>query len=161
MKIILINKNESSFLNTIKSRCMILRFNNISNDEIKKYLKDSLIIDNVTEKDLDIFQGSIKKAIEFKNKKYQYETIDQILENIQKNDIIDIVNQSELLYKSKNEINEILDYINMIFIKKAKKDIIYTNCIQIVENTKKRIKQNSNYDMCIDNMLFGIWEEFN
>ena len=37
----------------------------------------------------------------------------------------------------------------------------YINCINIVEDTKKRLKANSNYDMCIDNLLFGIWEEFN
>ena len=43
----------------------------------------------------------------------------------------------------------------------AKKSYKYTNCIEIVENTRKRLKQNSNYDMCIDNMLFNIWEEIN
>ena len=36
---------------------------------------------------------------------------------------------------------------------------LYTNCIKIVENTKKRLQQNANYDMCIDNMLFNMWEE--
>ena len=38
---------------------------------------------------------------------------------------------------------------------------LYTNCITIVENTKKRLQQNANYDMCIDDMLFNIWEEVN
>ena len=48
-----------------------------------------------------------------------------------------------------------------VMLKKAKKQPIYANCIDIVENTKKRLKQNANYDMSIDNMLFKIWEEVN
>ena len=54
-----------------------------------------------------------------------------------------------------------LDYINIILLKKAKNNYVYTKCIKIVENTKKRLQQNSNYDMCIDNMVFNIWEEVN
>ena len=43
----------------------------------------------------------------------------------------------------------------------AKTDYNYTKCIKIVENTKERLKNNSNYDMCIDNMLFNMWREVN
>ena len=28
-----------------------------------------------------------------------------------------------------------------------------------MENTKKRLKQNANYDMSIDNMIFNMWEQ--
>ena len=75
--------------------------------------------------------------------------------------IIDILNGSEILYKSKDEIEEILEYINVILLNQSKQNIKYVKCIDIVENTKKRLKSNSNYDMCIDNMLFNIWEEIN
>ena len=33
--------------------------------------------------------------------------------------------------------------------------------LAIVENVKKRLLANSNYDMCIDYLLFNIWEEIN
>ena len=56
---------------------------------------------------------------------------------------------------------EILDYINVILIQKAKTNMAFTNCILIVEETKKRLQQNANYDMCIDNLLFNMWEEIN
>ena len=49
-----------------------------------------------------------------------------------------------------------LDYINILLLKKARKNYIYANYIQIVEDTKKRLKQNGNYDMCIDNLLFNL-----
>ena len=56
---------------------------------------------------------------------------------------------------------EILDYINIILLKLAKENTQYANCIDIIENTKKRLNQNANYDMCIDNMIFNMWEEVN
>ena len=89
------------------------------------------------------------------------ENIENIINNIDRYDLIDFINNAEILYKSKEEINDILDYINVILFNKAKDEYLYTNCIQIVENTKKRLKQNANYDMSIDNMLFNIWEEIN
>ena len=56
---------------------------------------------------------------------------------------------------------EILEYINIILIQKAKKNISFANCISIVEETKKRIQQNANFDMSIDYLLFNMWEEIN
>ena len=43
----------------------------------------------------------------------------------------------------------------------SKENYKYTKCVQIVENTKERLKCNSNYDMSIDNMLFNMWREVN
>ena len=138
---------------------MIIHFNKIENIEIKRYLEENYAISNISENMLEIFQGSIGKAISLKDKKNEYTEIENIVENINKKNIIDILQMSEIIYKSKDEILEILDYINIILLKKAKENYKYTKCINIVENTKKRLKQNANYDMCIDNMLFNISEE--
>ena len=46
-------------------------------------------------------------------------------------------------------------------MKLSKEETKYVKCINIVEDTKKRLKQNANYDMCIDNMIFNMWEEVN
>ena len=159
--IILIGSNESSFLSTIKSRCMILHFEPIENKELKKFLEENYGFSNISANMLDVFQGSIGKAIALKDKKEEYEQIESIIMSMENKDIIDIINMSEIIYKSKEEIYEILDYINIILIKLAKENYLYTNCISIVENTKKRLQQNANYDMSIDNMLFNIWQEIN
>ena len=66
---------------------------------------------------------------------------------------------AEILYQTKEEIMEMLDYINIVLLRLSRNNIKYTNCIKIVENTKKRLRQNANYDMCIDNLLFNMWEE--
>ena len=159
--IILIGSNSNTFLPTIKSRCTIMNFNKISDEEMTKYLREKCDVKNIDQNMLYMYQGSIGKALELKEKQEEYQNIENIINNIYRYDLIDFINNAEILYKSKEEINDILDYINVILFNKAKDEYLYTNCIQIVENTKKRLKQNANYDMSIDNMLFNIWEEIN
>lgn len=159
--IILIGSNSNTFLPTIKSRCTIMNFNKISDEEMTKYLREKCDVKNIDQNMLYMYQGSIGKALELKEKQEEYKNIENIINNIDRYDLIDFINNAEILYKSKEEINDILDYINVILLNKAKDEYLYTNCIQIVENTKKRLKQNANYDMSIDNMLFNIWEEIN
>ena len=159
--IILIGSNSNTFLPTIKSRCTIMNFNKISDEEMTKYLREKCDVKNIDQNMLYMYQGSIGKALELKEKQEEYRNRENIIKNINRYDLIDFINNAEILYKSKEEINDILDYINVILLNKAKDEYLYTNCIQIVENTKKRLKQNANYDMSIDNMLFNIWEEIN
>ena len=78
--------------------------------------------------------------------------------------ITSIVNNSDILYKNKDFINDYLDYINVILYGYILDDVQktkYINSIKIVEKTKQRLLSNSNYDMCIDYLLFNIWEEIN
>ena len=159
--IILIGTNENAFLTTIKSRCMILHFNSIRDEEIRKYLEQNYGMESVSKNILDIAQGSIGKAIYLKDKQEQYIQLETLINNLTNKDLIDICQSAAVLYKSKEEIYEMLDYINIILLKMAKTNYLYTKCITTVENTKKRLQQNANYDMCIDNMLFNIWEEVN
>ena len=157
--IILVGSNENLFLTTIKSRCMILHFDKISNEEMKRYLKDNLGINQINEEMLDMFQGSIGKAINLKDKQEEYESIYGFINNLGKIDVIELYKYAKPLYKFKEEIFEVLDYINILLLKKAKQQYIYVECIDIVEDTKKRLKQNGNYDMCIDNMVFNMCDK--
>lgn len=159
--IILIGSNENSFLSTIKSRCMILHFDKILNKEIEKYLEENYQVKINSQIMIDAFQGSIGKALQLKEKQEEYEKIEDVIYNLEKRDKIDILNMSEIIYKSKDEKLEILDYMNVVFIDLAKKSSKYAKCINIVEETKRRLQSNANYDMCIDNMLFNLWEEVN
>lgn len=161
MTIILIGTNESSFLPTIKSRCTIMYFDRIKDGEIKKYLEENYRAEIITPNIIEIADGSIGKAINLKDKSQTYENINKTIDNLEKYDIIQILKSAEDIYKLKDEIFEILEYINILLVKRARKNYKYANCIEIVEETKKRIKANSNYNMCIDYMLFSIWGEVN
>ncbi len=157
--IILIGVNENAFLTTIKSRCMILHFNKIDDEQLKKYLQENYGMQNITQNMLQMYQGSIGKALSLKDKEDIYQALERLINQISSKDLIEITKSAEILYKEKDEVFEMLDYMNILLLKKAKETYEYTNCIQIVENTKKRLKQNANYDMSIDNMLFNICEE--
>lgn len=106
--------------------------------------------------------GSIGKAITLQDEASFYEQVDYILDNFEQKDIIDIWNHSDVFYSAKDMIQNLLEYTNIVLLDKFKNtnDMRYANCIQIVEQTKKRLSANANYDMCIDNLLLKIWEEF-
>lgn len=158
--IILTGSNEIAFLPTIKSRCTIIKFNKIEDEEIKKYLESNYRI-NTNENMIKIFQGSIGKAIKLKDKQQDYQILEKLIEEFNTKTLIDIFNEAKILYNSKDEIEDMLEYINILLLQKSKQNYLFTNCIKIVEDTKKRLKLNANYDMAIDNMLFNIWEEVN
>lgn len=155
--IILITSNESQILNTVKSRCTKINFNPIENNALKEYLEQTYNFQNITENMLKAYSGSIKKALEMNEKKEIYEELDKYFYNIEKLTIIDVLNKIECLYKNKENIKEMLEYINTILFEKAKTNTKYIEYIQQVEQTKQKIKLNANYDMTIDNLLLNIF----
>lgn len=159
--IILILSNENKLLNTIKSRCTKVNFQDISKQNLTTYALQNGI--DVNDTLLNICDGSIGKMIALKDDSPIYASLNKILDGFESNDIADIWNSSEVIYKSKDNIQDLLDYFNIYFFDKLKQnnDIKYVNSIQIVEQTKKRLNSNANFDMSIDNLLLKIWEEFN
>ena len=159
--IILICSNENLLLNTIQSRCTKINFQRISNEELKKYIIENELIENISKSMLETLDGSIGKAYELKEMQSLYENIRPIFENIETYDKIDIIRKTDVLYKSKDNINDCLEYANVILLEKGKKDDRFLNCIKHVEKAKKKLKQNANFDMTIDDLLFHLWEEIN
>jgi len=154
--IILICSNEDSLLSTIKSRCTRMHFESIKIEEIRKYINYNYPDQEISENIINLSQGSIGKVIKLNENKNIYENIEKIFLSMQNSDLIEILKMSEEIYKTKEEINSILDYMNVILLKLGKQNIKYVICIELVEQTKKRLKANSNYEMCIDNLLFNM-----
>lgn len=156
--IILTTSNESKLINTIKSRCMKISFESIEQQKIEQYLKENLEIEPSKEL-INLNGGSIGRAIMLEQDKEIYMQVNNIINNIEKQDLITTLNNSELLYKEKEKIQEILEYINIFLFNT--KDIKKINCIQHVEEVKKRIISNCNYDMCIDYLLMNLYNKIN
>ena len=108
--IILISSNENLILNTIKSRCMSVKFRNIEDDELLKYALEKLEYNDISKNLLKSFDGSIGKAIKMKDFKEKYEAIDELISSLNKKDIIDIMINGKIIYDKEN-IYDILDYI--------------------------------------------------
>lgn len=159
--IILLCSNENLLLNTIQSRCTKMVFKNISKEDLKTYVEKHQLFNEVTDGLIETMEGSIGKAYKLKEKQELYETIKPIFENIDKVDKIDLITKSDVLYKAKEDIQELLNFANVILSEKAKSDDRFLNCIKIIENSKNKLEQNANFDMTIDDMLFHLWEEIN
>lgn len=126
--IILVTNNENTLLATIKSRCTKVVF---TEEEEKQQTEEE---------------------------KQRYEELEKVFGDVEKHISIDLLNKLDILYKDKDNIYENLEYINEILIEKGKKNAKYLDYIDTVEETKRMLKSNSNYDMCIDNLILSIWE---
>ena len=125
--IILVTNNENTILPTIKSRCTSVFF---SEEEAQEFTEDQ---------------------------KKRYNELEKVFSNVDGYISLDLINKFPTLYEDKDNVFENLDFINMILIQKAKSDGRYLNYIDIIEKTKSKLKSNSNFDMCIDYLIFNIW----
>lgn len=126
--IILLVENENLILNTIKSRCTKISFQEETLEEL-------------TEEEKEI-----------------YLELEKTFANISKYTLLDVLNKLDILYKNEKIIFEILDYINDILYKNIGKDINNIKYIEYVEETKNKLKSNANFTMSIDNLLYQIWK---
>lgn len=156
--IILITSNENLLLNTIKSRCIRIPFSRLTDNELKEYFDRTGQTINVDM--IKAFGGSIEKALKIKDKQEIYQRIQDTFNNLENLNELQILNIKDTISSDKDEIYYVLDYINTIFLSKIVNDISntqkYEKCIEIIEETKQRLKRNSNYDMTIDNCLFAL-----
>ena len=157
--IILIASNESLLLNTIRSRCMKVLFHKIEQEPLKEYLKEHHMVEELTLERLKSFDGSIERALQIEEKKEVYDEIQKIFGNVEQYSLLEVKDRLDCLYKNKDIIYDLLDYINLIFLQKAITNTKYITYIETVEEVKKNLKSNSNYDMSIDKILYKIWEE--
>ncbi len=155
--IILICSNESLLLNTIKSRCTKINFYPIKNEELQIFLKNNGFT-NITKNMLKAINGSIAKAYELQDYNQTYKTIEDTLTKRSKLDKIDFINSFLPIYKEKENIFNILDYMNVVLSNELANDYKCIRYIEKIEQAKNKIKQNANLDMTLDNMLFSIWE---
>lgn len=93
-------------------------------------------------------------------KKENYDNVDVILKKIRIQNKLDFYLSSKSIYV-KEDIQEILEYFIVSLYNLGKEDVKYLNGIDIVQSTINKLNSNSNFDMCIDNMLWRLWEEVN
>ena len=159
--IILVLSNENKLLSTIKSRCTKIVFQKLTNTDLIQYATVNNLEFNSSL--LSACDGSISKLLNLQGNIETYSLLDNIISSLSNDNIIDIWNKSDILYRSKDNIITLLEYFNTVFLEKLKntKDAKYISAIKIIEDTKNKLSNNANYDMCIDNLLLQIWEEFN
>lgn len=185
--IILITNNKESLLPTIKSRCEIIKFLPISIVELKEYLMDRGIEEKRALLLANFSRGSIEKALELSESSdfsIMREDIQKYIQDLLDKNMIEILNISTDIDKYKNNITAVLDMmINyfrdmMMYMGKVDKDMIInrdkiafiqnmskkitysqvSKIIDIIEETKRKMKSNCNFSVSIQVMALNIYE---
>lgn len=184
---ILITSNKEALLDTIKSRCEIIKFLPISLLDLKKYLMKNGVDEKRAQLLATFSRGSIEKALELSESAefaIMREDIQSYIQTILDKNIIDILEIPNNMDKYKKEVISILDMMvnyfrdmmllkekvdksmiinsdKITFIQNMSKKITYSQVskiIDIIEETKKKIKSNCNFNISIQVMALNIYE---
>lgn len=160
--IILITSNADNILNTVKSRCIKVSFEKISNEDIKTILNERGFNSNIDERMFELFNGSVARALNILEKKEDFTQLENFVNKVKEKSKLDYLTENKNLF-TKDNITEYLEYAMVLFFNLGKKtnEVEYFNCVKIVQDTINRLKSNANFDMSVDNMLLKIWEEAN
>lgn len=145
--IILVVSNESRLLATIKSRCVIVKFTRISDQKLRKHFT------NLSDEQIKLLDGSFLYVNSIEKKQEEYNNILKIVDILQNGTLLELIEESEMLYTEKDSIFEILNYLNIVLLQRK-----ITEPVIIVEKTKRKISSNNNYEMCIDYLLMNSWK---
>lgn len=185
--IILITSNKEALLDTIKSRCEIIKFLPISILDLNDYLVNQGIDKNRAQLISTFARGSIEKAIELSESAdfaMKRDDVQTYIEIMLDKDIIDILEIPTSMEKYKNDVISILDMLinyfrdimllkekvdksmitnidKITFLQNMSKKITYSQVskiIDIIEDTKKKIRSNCNFNISIQVMALNIYE---
>lgn len=155
--IILVAANKEKILNTIKSRVIEFKFDDLSEQEISQILNS--LGKNANDEVIEFSNGSAKKAIEFiQDETFQVsrELADALIERnfLKLNRKIEEIKADKNL---KSNINIILEKVMYIFHSKLKKDINFDfKLIESIEETLQNIKRNANVDLALDVLAINV-----
>ena len=185
--IILVTNNKEGLLPTIRSRCEIVKFTPVPFIEIKNYLINQGIEPNRANLLSSFSRGSMKKALELASSNEFYEmkeNVQKYIETILSKNMVEILDIPTQIEQYKGEIINVLDiminyfrdimickeHVNksmiinadkLVFIQTMSSKITYSQVskiIDIIEDTKIKIKGNCNFNVSIQVMSLNIYE---
>lgn len=188
MVIILLTYNMYAILNTIISRCQVMKFNRAPERDIERYLVDKKGAPVSQARYIAaLSDGIIGNALNFMDDEDLRNTRNEIVElskSMRGSDKIDVLSRVEYFVNNKDKIDKILDimlslYRDLIIFKECgdrkllinldKEEIIIEECpkytvsslygiIRSIKETARNIKYNVNYQLAIEGMLLNIRE---
>lgn len=185
--IILITDNKESLLDTIKSRCEIIKFTPIPMQEVASYLTMNGIDSKRASLLANFSRGSMKKAIELSESEEFHlmrEEVQKYVETFLNGNLIEIMDIQSSIEKYKDQITNVLDLLinyfrdimmvkenvdnsmiinldRLIFVKNMSNKTTYSQLskiIDIIEDTKNKLRSNCNFNISIQVMTLNIYE---
>ncbi|HBE9437803.1 DNA polymerase III subunit delta' [Clostridioides difficile] len=185
--IILVTNNKESLLETIKSRCDIIKFSPIPIEDLKSYLIDTGIEEERAQLLAIFSRGSIENALNLSQSSefsVMREDVQQYIQIMLDKNIIEILNIPNNMEKYRGKIITLLDMMinyfrdiillkenvnknmlinvdKLVFIQNMSGKISYSQLskiIDIIEDAKNKIKSNCNFNISIQVMSLNIYE---
>ncbi|VHY69465.1 DNA polymerase III subunit [Clostridioides difficile] len=185
--IILVTNNKESLLETIKSRCDIIKFSPIPIEDLKRYLINTGIEEERAQLLAIFSRGSIENALNLSQSSefsMMREDIQQYIQIMLDKNIVEILNIPNNMEKYRGKIIALLDMIinyfrdiillkenvnknmlinvdKLVFIQNMSGKISYSQLskiIDIIEDAKSKIKSNCNFNISIQVMSLNIYE---
>lgn len=185
--IILVTNNKESLLDTIKSRCEIIKFTPIPMREVANYLVTTGVDEKRASLLANFSRGSMQKAIELSESEdfhLRREEVQKYVETFLGGNLIEIMDIQSSIEKYKDQIINVLDLLinyfrdimmakenvdnsmiinldRLVFIKNMSKKTTYSQLskiIDIIEETKNKLRSNCNFNISIQVMTLNIYE---
>ena len=185
--IILITNNKESLLDTIKSRCEIIKFTPIPLVEVADYLTQTGVDKNRASLLANFSRVSMQKAIELSESEdfhIMRDEVQKYVETFLTGSMLDIMDIQSSIEKYKDNITNVLDLLvnyfrdimmvkenvdssmiinldRLVFIKNMSTKITYSQLskiIDIIEETKNKLRSNCNFNISIQVMTLNIYE---
>ena len=186
--IFLLTENAEGLLDTIRSRCVMLKLRNIKDKLVKKYLMEQMKVpDYQAELCAAFAQGNIGRAILLANSEHFNEIRDEaihLLKHIDEMELSEIVSAIKEMNKYKLEVTDYLDLITIwyrdVLLYKATKEVnglIFGDQLKSIrekaakssyegietiltslEKAKARLKAHVNFDLVMELLLLTMKE---
>lgn len=154
--IILVVSNKEKIINTIKSRCVMVNFSKLSDDEIKEIFGKE-----IDEEALIYSNGSAGKYINLKNSEFldSLMIFDKIFNSFDLLEINRLISEIKDTKDIKENITDILDALSI----RLGKDLLINSKnkvkkIELIEEVKNNILRNANFDASLDYFGIRVWE---
>ncbi len=186
--LILCVSNAGALLETIKSRCVRLKFNAYSDQEIRTIISsaDKVSSSHAVEFAVAFSQGTAGKAFSAISAEFtaMREEAIAVMGQIKDCNVEELIGLSVFFEENRDNIEDILDIMaawyrdiilfdltadENILINKDKKAIILNsiqevtaerlvNIVELIGKARRNLRMNVNFQMVIDNLLLSLWE---
>lgn len=186
--IMLLTQNAEMMLPTIRSRCVMLKFRNIKDRLVKKYLMEQMEVpDYKADVCVAFAQGNMGKAIALATSEYFNEIKNEVvgllqnIDRLQTEELMEVVKKSTefklniedyldliaiwyrdiLMYKATKSLERVVFRDQLEYIKERAKKSSYEGIGKILsalEKAKTRLKANVNFELTMELLLLTIIE---
>lgn len=146
--IILIVSNREKIIKTIWSRVTEIKFENLSDNELRLILGDEV--------DITYAGGSVKKALSLAEGDC-YTNASDLADLFLTKNFLEINRKVSEIKSEKENVPKVLEFVKLIYNKSVRENMIEKlRIIEVLDDTINNLNRNANLDLALDKMIIKI-----